>query len=677
MTAPRPKDEVARLATLREYAILDSEPEAAFDELARMAMTVCDTPVSVISLVDKERLWFKSRVNFDAFEAPRELAFCAYTILGRDVMIVPDTLLDERFATSPLVTAAVPVRFYAGAPLVMPNGQVLGALAVLDIKPRTLSPGQVELLRGLASQVVAQLELRRLLDEERRLQREGFERFQLLAHATNDVVWDWRVDTNQLWWSDGLRTLFGLRPEHVGTIAAWAERVHPDDLSRVEHSIFTAMQSGRRYWSDEYRFRRADGRYAEVLDRGYLQHAGGKPKRMVGAMLDVTERHRIEDQLRQSQKMEAIGQLSGGVAHDFNNLLTVIQVNASLITRSAVDRNAREHADDIVQACERAAALTRQLLMVSRKQVMQPKVVDINDVVTNMTRMLQRALGDEVALVAHCSTQLPPVRADVGMLEQVLLNLAVNARDAMRSGGQLTIATGEKLIPESHELRGFEIVAGPHVFVSVSDTGSGIPESVMPHIFEPFFTTKDVGKGTGLGLATVYGIIRQHQGWIDVASDPGRGTTFCFYLPVTSARRAASDGRAGDDADLPRGTETLLVVEDEDALRVLVMNLLERCGYSVIAARSGAHALELWPTLKDRVTLLLTDLVMPGGVTGRDLAERLRGDAPALRVVYTSGYTSAQASTGEPLVDGENFLQKPYQPDALAQIVRAALDRTD
>jgi CheY-like chemotaxis protein len=213
------------------------------------------------------------------------------------------------------------------------------------------------------------------------------------------------------------------------------------------------------------------------------------------------------------------------------------------------------------------------------------------------------------------------------------------------------------------------------VFVAVSDTGGGIAKDMLPHIFEPFFTTKDVGKGTGLGLATVYGIIRQHQGWIDVASEVGRGTTFCFYLPVTNARPPDDAARLGDDEELPRGNETLLVVEDEDALRQLVVGVLGNCGYTVIAARSGVEALELWPELMTSVHLLLTDLVMPGGVTGRELAERLREDVPNLRVVYTSGYTAAQSGASEPLVEGSNFLQKPYQPDTLARIVRAALDR--
>ncbi|HEY5927113.1 MAG TPA: ATP-binding protein [Kofleriaceae bacterium] len=670
MRSPRPDDETTRLATLREYYILDTAPEPAYDELARLAMLVGATPIAVVTLVDYDRQWFKARINVDPIETPRDVSFCAYAILSSEVFIVNDATKDARFATSPLVTGPTGIQFYAGAPLVMWNGQRIGTVAVMDTRPRRLAPNQVDGLRALAHQVVAQLELRRLVEEEKRMQRQGTERFQLLARATNDAVWDWDLMTNEIWWSEGLRTLFGLPPDAVPTLDTWAARIHAEDLPRVERSLFGAVQSGKHFWSDEYRFLCHDRRYADILDRGYVIHDRGRPVRMVGAMLDITERRRLEDQLRQAQKMEALGQLSGGIAHDFNNLLTVIQVNAALISRGAPEGEIKEHASDIAHASDRAAALTRQLLTVSRKQVMQQHVVDVNEVVQNMTRMLQRALGEDVALVEHLSTNLPPVKADVGMLEQVLLNLAVNARDAMRAGGQLTIATGEKLIAEPRS----GSLPAQHVFVSVSDTGTGIAVDQLPHIFEPFFTTKDVGKGSGLGLATVYGIVRQHQGWIDVASEPEHGTTFCFFLPATRPSHVEHDTKPSVDPELPRGTETLLVVEDEDALRQLVVNVLEACGYTVFAASSGVQAIELWPVLRDQVQLLLTDLVMPGGVTGRELAERLRKDLPALRVVYTSGYAAAQAGTGEPLVEGQNFLAKPYQPELLARIVRGVLD---
>ena len=668
---PLPESEAARLETLRDYRILDTAPETAFDELAELARFACQTPTALITLVDAKRQWFKSRIAWPFAESARRIAFCAHTIVARDLFIVTDAAHDERFADHPLVTGEPHVRSYAGAPLIAPNGEAIGALAVIDYQPRTLDAGQLDALRVLARQVVSQLELRRRIQLEQRQHEHDQERFELLARATNDAVWDWDLVTNEIWWNEGLRTLFGLPPDEVPTIESWSARIHPDDAPRIEQSLYGAINSGERYWSDEYRFRRHDGEYAEIFDRGYIIYADGKPVRAIGAMLDITERRRLEEQLRQSQKMEAVGQLSGGIAHDFNNLLTVIQVNAALIARGQPNPAVKEHADDIIHASDRAATLTRQLLMVSKKQVMQMSVVDVNDVVRNMMRMLQRTLGEHIVLEAHCSTQLPLVKADIGMLEQVLLNLAVNARDAMPSGGTLTIATGEKMIATE---RGGDAVPGPHVFVAVSDTGVGIKPELLPHIFEPFFTTKEPGKGSGLGLATVYAILRQHHGFIEVASTLARGSTFLFYLPITSEHRTTSS-QTLDEYELPNGTETVLVVEDEAALRNLVVGVLESCGYTVLAASSGVEALAVWKAHSQVIDVLLTDLVMPGGVTGRALSQELRAEKPGLRVIYTSGYTAAQAGEGEPLVEGVNFLQKPYQPGKLARVVRDVIDR--
>jgi CheY-like chemotaxis protein len=290
-----------------------------------------------------------------------------------------------------------------------------------------------------------------------------------------------------------------------------------------------------------------------------------------------------------------------------------------------------------------------------------------------MTKMLQRILGEDIALQAEYAPNLPPVRADVGMLEQVLLNLAVNSRDAMPRGGRLAISTRAQTFSNDDAAHNADMAPGLHVCLGVSDTGSGIAPEVLPRIFEPFFTTKEVGKGTGLGLATVHGIVKQHHGWIEVASEAGRGTAFQIYLPaMTDGRRVAESAPADT---LPRGTETILVVEDESAVRLLVVHLLERCGYSVLQTESGVEALEIWKTHRDEVDLLLTDLVMPGGISGRELAARLLAEKPRLKVVYTSGYSADVAGKAVTLVEGSNFLQKPYQPFKLAQTVRACLDQ--
>jgi PAS domain S-box-containing protein len=669
-------DEAARVAVLRSYAVLDTPAERRFDDLTRLAALVCRTPTALITLIDDRRQWFKSRFNFVAEQTDRAIAFCTHTIEMREPMVVRDALGDPRFARNPLVTDPPNIRFYAGVPLVMPSGHVIGTLAVIDYEPRELATEQLAGLEALAQQVVAQLELRRLLAEQKRLQREGAERFEVVARATNDAVWDWDLITNSIWWNEGLRTLFGYPPNQIPTIHTWAEYIHPEDAARVTGSLYAAIHSGNQQWLEAYRFLRHDGTYADILDRGYvIRAADGTPIRMIGAMLDVTERRRLEDQLRQAQKMDALGQLSGGVAHDFNNLLTVIQVNAALLARTSRNTNVREHTDAISEATERAAALTRQLLMVSRKQIMQQRPVDLNAVVANLTRMLRRVLGEDIALVAQCQPRLPLVAADINLLEQVILNLVVNARDAMPRGGQLTIVTGSAELAEATQKSGFEVAAGTYVWVSVSDTGTGIATEHLPHLFEPFFTTKKVGRGTGLGLATAYGIVRQHRGWIEVDSELGRGTSFRLFIPATEGVASQPVDTTSAEDELPSGTETVLVVEDEHALRDLVVSLLASCGYTVLHAGSGIAALELWKQHASRIQLVLTDVVMPGGVSGRELAERLRAERPDLPVVYTSGYSPDLTGSGEALVEGVNFLQKPYQPAALARAVRNCLDR--
>jgi PAS domain S-box-containing protein len=383
---------------------------------------------------------------------------------------------------------------------------------------------------------------------------------------------------------------------------------------------------------------------------------------------------RLEDQLRQSQKMEAIGQLAGGVAHDFNNILTVIQGHASLLmSASGLAGTGVRSAQQISQAADRAAGLTRQLLTFSRRQVMQPRRLDMNEVVCNMTQMLSRILGEDIALQFNYSAQAALVQADASMMEQILLNLAVNSRDAMPKGGRLIITISSETM-HGGVLTGFS-QPGHDTFVclSVIDTGCGIPRENLPRIFEPFFTTKAMGKGTGLGLATVYGIIKQHQGWIDVESEPGQGATFKVFIPSAEGD-TEPEGKNLADPDLRGGTETVLVVEDEAPVRELVCNFLMSQGYRVLQAESGLQALELWQSSKADVDLLLTDLVMPNQMNGRELAEKLWEESPHLKVIFTSGYSVDVVGADFVLQRGINYLQKPYPPKKLALMVRDCLD---
>ena len=388
---------------------------------------------------------------------------------------------------------------------------------------------------------------------------------------------------------------------------------------------------------------------------------------------DITDRLALEEQLRQSQKMDAIGHLAGGIAHDFNNLLTVIQGNTALLQRGKASAEFRAEAlDHIAQATDRAAALVRQLLTFSRKQVLQPRELDLNDVVVNLVKMLERVVREDVQVKLDLPGTPLHTRADAGMLDQVLMNLVVNARDAMPDGGTLTLATSAVLITEGDLHAHPDLRPGHYACLRVTDTGTGIPPELRVRIFEPFFTTKDPGKGTGLGLATVFGIVKQHSGTVAVDSIVGQGTTFSVFLPATS-ERVPAEVRSPGEVEAVGGSEKILVVEDEESVRRLVQQVLEMHGYRVSVVSNGAAALALPSTTT--FDLALTDVIMPGGVSGRDLAERLRVSAPGLKVIYMSGYTGELAGRGLELREGVNFLQKPFGPAPLLRCVRACLDR--
>ena len=389
---------------------------------------------------------------------------------------------------------------------------------------------------------------------------------------------------------------------------------------------------------------------------------------------DITERVDLGTQLRRSQKMESIGQLAAGIAHDFNNMLTVIQGHTSLLRQQTqLNQDAQESLEQIAAAAARAANLTRQLLLFSRKKLAQPERLDLNIVIKNVAGMLGVLLGETIAVELRLAPDLPPVQADGGLLEQALMNLAVNARDAMPVGGRITIATAERTMDESGAARLREARAGCFVAIRFSDTGTGMTPEILAHIFEPFFTTKDVGKGTGLGLATVFGIIRQHQGWIEVETNPDAGTTFTILLPALRRSREAVTPPASRE-EWARGTETVLLVEDEEPLRELGLEVLRHAGYTVFAAANGVEALQLWREHRPEIDLLLTDNMMPGGILGREVAQKIREDEPGLPVLFTSG-DLLPSSDGAGPATAHSFLQKPYTPAALAQAVRRCLDR--
>jgi signal transduction histidine kinase/CheY-like chemotaxis protein len=550
--APLPANESARLAALVDSGVLDTGPEREFDDLTRLASVLCAAPIALVTLVDERRAWFKARLGIASSEMPRDIAFCAHTILGNGLLVIEDTAADPRHATNPLVTAEPSLRFYAGVPLSV-GGLNIGTLCVLDHHPRTLDAEQRERLDMLARQAAANLERHAATSREERMRRE------LVESASRD------------------------------------------------------------------------------------------------------------EQLFQAQKMEGVGRLAGGIAHDFNNLITVIVGYADLALGAApAGHPLRARLEGIRRAADRAAELTRQLLAFSRKQVLRPRVIALGDSVRAMTPLLARLLGDDISLIIDILPTAAHVRADPAQLEQVLMNLVVNARDAMPRGGAIRIATGEGPgpPPDAQPSRaGLDAPAG-WAYLAVSDTGVGIEPGIRAHIFEPFFTTKAPGKGTGLGLSTVFGVVAQSSGCVAVDSTPDRGSTFTVWLPAVPAMPGEATP-AGDEVTAPSRGRVLLV-EDNESVRAVAADALGGAGYAVTEAEDGPSALAI--AQGREFDAVVADISMPG-MSGIELVRRLLETRPRLRVLFMSGHSEEAIAQYGRIGEGE-FIAKPFTPQELIDRVR-------
>ncbi len=930
MQSPLPGNEAGRSRVLWNYRILDTPPEERFDDLVRVATYICGTPIGLVGLIDAGREWFKSRVGWDLSEIPREISFGTHTITQPDVLIVSDTLKDERFVRNQLATQAG-VRFYAGAPLLTPEGYALGTLSVMDYVPRALTGVQTRILWALARQVMAHLEDRRDLGSNP--ERDSYERYRrffessvvgfyrttldgqlldcnpafvrimgyvsreelLACHAlefyfspserqefleqcltlgslTNFASRLRRKDGSSVWVLENVETVPGRggTPAMIeGTLVdisqqKSAETAHNKAQQALEdsetryrrlfetakdgilildfktgqiadvnpfliemlgythsefvgkklweigpfkdipasRSAFSALQTkgviryedlpletkdGRRinveFVSNVYPvdgtqvvqcnvrditervqaeaalkisethhrsvFEGAvhgiyrgtlDGRFLdvnpalvamlgyssteEVLKLSVSQDVFAEPEeglrllhkwqvtaeieeevqwkrrdqrlitvRLSGRVLgsehqrpagleviaeDVTERRALEEQLRQAQKIEAVGQLAGGMAHEFNNYLGIVLGYSELLLEEAgTTEGLRRNVAEIKAATQRTASLTRQLLALSRRQVLEPKVLDVNAVVWETHKLLRRLIPGNIDLVPVLEPNLQQVKVDPAQIQQILINLVVNARDAMPQGGKVVIETANVELDEEYAGRHIEVRPGRYVMLAVSDNGSGIDEQTQARIFEPFFTTKQKGKGTGLGLSTVYGIVRQSGGHITVESALREGSRFRIYLPPTAVTELkVEDETPPLETEILSGTETVLVVEDEPALRRLISVSLEKRGYTVLAAEDGSEAIRILENNPGEIDLVVSDIMMPK-LNGLELRKKATLLRPDMRFLFISGYAEDTIGRTAHLPQDAGYLEKPFLPIELARKVRALLNETD
>ena len=497
-------------------------------------------------------------------------------------------------------------------------------------------------------------------------------RFRELAENLNDVLWTVDAETHRaLYMSPSYARVWGHAPGSSSRVDRF-EHVHPEDQARARELFRTSAAAGT--FDIEYRVVRPDGGLRWIHDRGFpVTDGDGRVQRIVGIAEDITDRRQLEQQLFQAHKMEGIGRMAGGIAHDFRNILTAILGYSEIVLDNLDQRDPNWAATlKIRQACGRASELTSQLLAFSRQQVLRLEVINVNDVVRNVEDMLRRLIGEDIAIETRLADGLACVKADATQLEQVIVNLAANARDAMPRGGLVTVGTSETTLTGAPDADSEPLRPGRYVVLTVSDTGTGMDEPTQARIFEPFFTSKERGKGTGLGLATAYGTVKQLGGHISVDSAPGRGSRFSIYLPRTD-EPSRPPTRAAPPRPSPTGTETILLVEDEAAVREFVAMVLRRAGYRVVDAEAAKPALELAGRLDTGIDLLVTDVIMPG-IGGGELAEVLKTRQPGLPVVYISGYGAASVQDRGIDTANDVLLEKPFGSDALLGVVRTALD---
>jgi PAS domain S-box-containing protein len=668
-------NEQERLEALHSYAVLDTPPEPSFDDITQLAAQLCGTPIALIALIDKERVWLKSRTGVtDTLQMPRDTAFCGRAVPYPELHVVADTLAHPQLAHHPLVISGPRLRFYAGAPLITPEGMTLGTVCVADMVPRQLTAAQLRSLEALARQVVSQLELRRMNLVQTRLIEElqaSAERFSVLQHATNDIVWDWDLATGRVTWSERVSEVLGYPPQDVRQDAGWwPSLVHPDDRERVTESFRRAVHGGKTLWSDDYRLRRANGTYTRVLDRGaILRNSSGAPVRILGTVMDMSEREEMRERLALADRMASVGTLAAGVAHEINNPLAYVIANLDY-ARQEIDAaraaqvppegqelpRALQEARD---GAERVRLIVKDLKTFSRPDDARLERVDLRRAIDSAVTLAWNEIRHRARLV-KAYTPVPEVWANEARLGQVFLNLLINAAHAIPEGAA-----------DRNEIRVItRLDEKGRVVAEIQDTGMGIPEDIRPRVMEPFFTTKPPGEGTGLGLSICHGIVTRLGGELQFDSEVGRGTTFRVVL----APQAREQSERGAEKKVVKATHRsrILAVDDEQ----MVLNALKRTLGSEheLVLFNRAQAALTWLDTGEPWDLILCDLMMPE-MTGMEFHAEVSRRMPerAGRIIFVTG-GAFTAGAREFLSHITNIrVEKPFDPVALRQLIHTQL----